>query len=61
VTTAEWELALETGSAQRVVLAAGADIGYTVQAVWELAKNQWGKGDRPAWQLALPTYGQSPV
>jgi tRNA threonylcarbamoyl adenosine modification protein YeaZ len=60
-TMAEWELVLGFGAAQRVALAAGTDVGYTVQAVWELAKNQWEKGDRPAWQSALPVYGQSPV
>ncbi len=60
-TMAEWELAVGSGAVQRVTLAAGTDIGYTVQAVWELAKNQWDKGDRPTWQSALPVYGQSPV
>jgi tRNA threonylcarbamoyl adenosine modification protein YeaZ len=59
MTPEEWEL--EAAGSQRVSIAAGADVSDTVSAVWELAKQQWNKGDRPAWQLALPIYGQSPV
>jgi tRNA threonylcarbamoyl adenosine modification protein YeaZ len=58
-TMAEWEQMV--GAAQRVSIAVGADVGYTVQAVWELAQMQWENGDRPTWQSALPVYGQSPV
>ncbi len=60
VTTPE-EWALKTAGSQRVVIAAGADVSYTVSAVWELAKYQWEKGDRSSWESVLPIYGQSPV
>jgi tRNA threonylcarbamoyl adenosine modification protein YeaZ len=60
VTTPEkWEL--QVAGSQRVVIAAGADVSNTVSAVWELAKYQWEKGDRPSWSSVLPIYGQSPV
>jgi tRNA threonylcarbamoyl adenosine modification protein YeaZ len=59
ITPEEWELQA-TGS-QRVAISAGADVSDTVSAVWELAKYQWEKGDRPSWSSVLPIYGQSPV
>ena len=55
----EWEL--RVAGAQRVVIEAGADVSATVSAVWELAKQQWEKGDRSSWESVLPIYGQSPV
>jgi tRNA threonylcarbamoyl adenosine modification protein YeaZ len=58
-TPEEWEL--QAAGAQRVTISAGADVSNTVSAVWELAKYQWEKGDRPSWSLVLPIYGQSPV
>ncbi len=58
-TMAEWEPTL--AAAQLVSIAANADLGDTVQAVWELAQLRWDNGDRPTWQSVLPVYGQSPV
>jgi tRNA threonylcarbamoyl adenosine modification protein YeaZ len=58
---AEWELIVTATTAKRIVIAAGADVSDTVSAVWELAKYQWEKGDRPSWSSVLPIYGQSPV
>ncbi len=56
---ADWEL--QAAGEQRVAIEAGADVSNTVTAVWELAKQQWEKGDRPIWSSVLPIYGQSPV
>jgi tRNA threonylcarbamoyl adenosine modification protein YeaZ len=58
-TPEEWEL--RATGLRRVAIAAGADVSDTVSAVWELAKYQWEKGDRPSWSSVLPIYGQSPV
>ncbi len=60
VTTPE-EWTIQAAGAQRVAIAAGADVADTVSAVWELAKYQWEKGDRSSWESVLPIYGQSPV
>ncbi len=58
-TPEEWEL--PAAGLQRVKIVAGADVSDTVSAVWELAKQQWEKSDRPSWSSVLPIYGQSPV
>ena len=60
VTTPE-KWALQAAGCQRVVIEAGADGSATVSAVWELAQQQWEKGDRSSWESVLPIYGQSPV
>jgi tRNA threonylcarbamoyl adenosine modification protein YeaZ len=46
---------------KQIIVEAGAALGHTVQAIWQLAKLQWQAGERPGWQLVEPYYGQHPL
>lgn len=52
---------LEAFGGQKVVVEAGAALGHTVRAIWQLAQLQWQAGDRPSWQSVEPFYGQQPL
>jgi tRNA threonylcarbamoyl adenosine modification protein YeaZ len=52
---------LKEFNGQQIVVEAGAALGHTVNAIWQLAKLQWQIGERPSWQLVEPYYGQQPL
>lgn len=58
---AAWQQQLADWSNPYHLVQTGGELGYTVQAVLDLAYADWQQAKRSHWSEALPFYGQSPV